>query len=245
MISEALLFSDTMTANRKIKDLKELQRTLPYTFKDENILVLALTHKSYAHERKGQVRDNERLEFLGDAVLDLSVSHLIMERFPDLSEGEMSKLRASVVNEGFLASLAEEIGLKKHLLLGHGEELSGGRNKPSILADSFEAVMAAIYMDGGFDAAFRTISLHFSKLLSKTDLYRDYKTRLQEFTQERLKCMPVYNLKSATGPDHARVFEVELYINNELCGTGKGKSKKEAEQEAARETLGNLVRRET
>jgi ribonuclease III len=224
----------------EIKNMEELQKHLRYTFREEALLLQALTHKSYAHEKKGGLKDNERLEFLGDAVLDLSISHLIMETFPDLSEGEMSKLRASLVNESSLAAMAEKIGLNRHLLLGHGEERSGGRKKSSILADSFEAVMAAVYMDGGFDAAFKTVFRHFSKLLSKADLYRDYKTRLQEFTQERMKCMPDYSLKSTTGPDHARVFEVELQIKGKLYGTGKGKTKKEAEQEAAREAMEKL-----
>jgi len=232
-----------MAANSEIPDLKELQKTLSYEFKNEAILAQALTHKSYANEKKGIIKDNERLEFLGDAVLDLSISHLIMERFPDLSEGDMSKLRASLVNENYLAVMAEEFELSQYLLLGRGEELSGGRNKPSILADSFEAVIAAIYLDGGFDAAFKTVSRHFSRLLSKTDLYTDYKTRLQELTQERLKCMPVYSLKGASGPDHARSFEVELHIEGKLYGTGKGKTKKEAEQEAAKEALGNIAKR--
>lgn len=231
-----------MDTQLKSTQLKELQKRLHYNFKDEEILIQAITHKSYANERKGLLKDNERLEFLGDAVLDLSISHIIMEKFPDLSEGEMSKLRASVVNEGTLAILAKEIGLHEYLLLGHGEERSGGRSKPSILADSFEAVIAAVYLDGGFEEAFRIVTGQFSKLLSKTDLYRDYKTRLQEFTQERLKCMPAYNLKSTSGPDHARVFEVELLIEGKLYGTGKGKTKKEAEQEAAREALENLVK---
>ncbi|MBI4746670.1 MAG: ribonuclease III [Deltaproteobacteria bacterium] len=226
-------------------NFKELQEKLSYDFKDQQILAQALTHKSYANEKKGIIKDNERLEFLGDAVLDLSISHLIMEGFPDLSEGDMSKLRASVVNENYLAVMAEEFELNQYLLLGHGEELSGGRNKPSILADSFEAVIAAIYLDGGFDAAFKTVSRHFSRLLSKTDLYTDYKTRLQEFTQERLKCMPVYRLKGASGPYHARIFEVELEIDGKLYGTGKGKTKKEAEQKAAKEALEKLVRRKT
>lgn len=230
-----------MDTQLKSTQLKELQKRLHYNFKDEEILIQAITHKSYANERKGLLKDNERLEFLGDAVLDLSISHIIMEKFPDLSEGEMSKLRASVVNEGTLAILAKEIGLDEYLLLGHGEERSGGRSKPSILADSFEAVMAAIYLDGGFDSAFKTVSRHFYRLLSKTDLYRDYKTRLQELTQERLRCTPVYSLKSASGPDHARVFEVELQIEGRLYGTGKGKTKKEAEQEAAREALERLM----
>ena len=234
-----------MALNREANDLKGLQKVLSYTFRDEGILLQALTHKSYANEKKGLLKDNERLEFLGDAVLDLSISHLIMENFPDLSEGEMSKLRASVVNEGFLAAISEGIGLHKYLLLGRGEELSGGRDKPSILADSFEAVIAAIYLDGGFDAAFKAVSRHFSKLLSKTDLYADYKTRLQELTQERLKCMPVYAMKSMSGPDHERIFEVELHIEGKLYGTGKGKTKKEAEQEAAKEALERLVRRES
>lgn len=231
-----------MDTQLKSTQLKELQKRLHYNFKDEEILIQAITHKSYANERKGLLKDNERLEFLGDAVLDLSISHIIMEKFPDLSEGEMSKLRASVVNEGTLAILAKEIGLHEYLLLGHGEERSGGRSKPSILADSFEAVIAAVYLDGGFEEAFRIVTGQFSKLLSKTDLYRDYKTRLQEFTQERLKCMPAYNLKSTSGPDHARVYEVELLIEGKLYGTGKGKTKKEAEQEAAREALENLVK---
>lgn len=234
-----------MNLKRETNDLKAIQKVLSYTFKNEGPLLQALTHKSYANEKKGPLTDNERLEFLGDAVLDLAISHLIMEKFPNLSEGEMSKLRASVVNESSLAAMAKGVGLDQYLLLGRGEELSGGRKKPSILADSFEAVIAAIYMDGGFEEAFRIVSGHFSRLLSKTDLYIDYKTRLQELTQERLRCMPVYNLKSTSGPDHARMFEVELQIEGKLYGTGSGKTKKEAEQEAAREALERLVRRES
>jgi len=226
-----------MSAESRKSDQKELQKAIAYFFRDEGILSQALTHKSYANEKKGMQKDNERLEFLGDAVLDLSISHIIMERFPDLSEGEMSKLRASMVNESSLALLAEGIGLHQHLLLGHGEEVSGGRKKLSILADAFEAVIAAIYLDGGFEAAFKTVTGLFSKLISKGGLYVDYKTRLQELTQERLKWVPSYSLKSSSGPDHARVFEVELYIEGRLYGTGKGKSKKEAEQEAAKEAL--------
>lgn len=230
-----------MPTEKSHDDITGLQSKLSHIFKDEGLLLQALTHKSYANEKKGMQKDNERLEFLGDAVLDLSISHIIMERFPDLSEGEMSKLRASMVNESSLALLAEGLELHQYLLLGHGEEVSGGRRKPSILADAFEAVIAAIYLDGGFDAAFKTVYIHFSKLLSKSGIYADYKTRLQELTQERFKCMPSYSLKNATGPDHARVFEVELSIDGKLCGTGKGKSKKEAEQEAAKEALGKLL----
>lgn len=229
-----------MPTKKSQVDFKELQGKLSHIFKDEGLLLQALTHKSYANEKKGIIKDNERLEFLGDAVLDLSISHLIMERFPDLPEGEMSKLRASVVNEISLAALAEEIGLQQYILLGRGEERSSGRRKPSILADALEAVIAAIYLDGGFDAAFKTVSSLFSKLLSMTGQYADFKTRLQEMTQERLKCMPVYTLKGASGPDHARSFEVELHIEGKLSGTGKGRTKKEAEQEAAKEALGKI-----
>lgn len=223
--------------------LKELQKKLGYNFKDEGLLLQAVTHKSYAHEKKGTFKDNEKLEFLGDAVLDLSVSHLIMEGFPDLSEGEMSKLRASVVNEQSLAALSEEMGLHQYLLLGHGEELSGGRKKPSILADAFEAIMAAIYLDGSFDESFKVVSNQFSRLLSSTDLYKDYKTMLQELTQEKLKCTPVYKLKGTSGPDHARSFEAGVYIDGKLSGSGIGKSKKEAEQGAARVALENLLKK--
>lgn len=219
------------------QELQELQNKLSYSFKNDGVLVQALTHKSYVNERKDGAKDNERLEFLGDAVLDLTVSHLIMEKYPDLSEGEMSKLRASMVNEGSLAALAEDIGLYNYIRLGHGEELTGGRKKTSILADSFEAVMAAIYLDGGFDDAFKAASGQFSKLLSSADLYKDYKTMLQELTQENLKCTPVYKLKGTSGPDHARFFEVELFIEDNLSGTGTGRTKKEAEQAAAKIAL--------
>lgn len=229
-----------MSAPVNQNNIVELQGNMSYVFRDKTLLLQALTHKSYANEKKGKLIDNERLEFLGDAVLDLVISHLIMEKFSSLPEGEMSKLRASLVNEASLAVMAEELGLSKYLSLGHGEELSGGRNKPSILADSFEAVIAAVYLDGGFDEAFRIVSSQFSKFLTKTDLYIDYKTRLQELTQERLKCMPEYKLTSASGPDHARTFEVELKIGGNLHGAGKGKTKKEAEQKAAKEALEKL-----
>jgi ribonuclease-3 len=223
--------------------LANIQQRLSFTFKDEALLERALTHKSYANENK-TASHNERLEFLGDAVLGLVVSEYLMNICPDSNEGDLSRLRAAVVSEPALASVAREIGLGDFLLLGKGEDQSGGRNKDSLLADCLEALIAAIYLDAGKDAAEAFVIRIFEGVITKTcalDKSLDYKTGLQEICQDRLKQLPEYRVVSETGPDHQKEFEVEVWITGELAGRGKGKSKKEAEQGAAREALAMLA----
>lgn len=223
---------------------KELERKLGVVLKDHDLLKRALTHKSYANEYKlGAQAHNERLEFLGDAVLEVCVSHLLMERFPNDPEGELSKLRAAVVNETELARLARELDLGHYLYIGRGEEQTGGREKPSLLSNTFEAILGAIYLDRGFARAFQFVRKHYRTSIeevSETGFAQDYKTRLQEAVQAVFKTIPQYKLIRSFGPDHAKIFEVQLLINEEAYGSGTGSSKKQAEQEAAREALAKL-----
>lgn len=205
------------------------------------IALTALTHKSYMNEhREESAQDNERLEFLGDAVVDLAVSHRLMERFPAATEGELSKLRALIVNEEGLARIARRLPLGPLLLLGRGEELTGGRDKSSVLADALEAVIGAVYLAEGFAAVMALVDVHFAEALEGVAEGRsgyDYKTQLQEDVQTRLKLSPRYRVVSEEGPDHEKVFEVEVSIGSELYARGRGRNKKEAEQAAARATL--------
>jgi ribonuclease-3 len=209
----------------------------------------ALTHKSYVNEHKDAgLQDNERLEFLGDAVVDLAISHRLMERFPVASEGELSKLRALIVNEEGLARIARRLSLGELLLLGRGEELTGGRDKSSVLADALEAVIGAVYLGSGLAGVLALIDLHFSEALEGVALGRsglDYKTKLQEDIQTRMKVSPRYRVVSEAGPDHEKTFEVEVSIGTDLYARATGKSKKEAEQAAARATLEMLQKGDT
>ena len=219
------------------QDLPGLEKSLGYAFRDRRFLRDALIHKSYANEHRLSVASsNERLEFLGDAVLGLVVSHAIMDLFPAYAEGELSKLRASVVNESNLSRLARRIKLGDHLFLGRGEARSGGREKASILADAYEAVLAAIYLDGGLPAAEMVVKDHFQAVFKKieADGYdRDFKTLLQEACQARFKATPEYRLVEARGPDHQKEFTVSLAIGGSVVSEGKGRTKKQAEQRAA------------
>ena len=220
--------------------LRDLEEDLGYLFEDIAVLDRALTHKSYANERGDGVAHNERLEFLGDAVLDLVVSHMLHDVRPALSEGDMSKIRAHLVNEESLGKVARSFGLGQYLVLGRGEERTGGCDKASILADAFEALVAAIYQDGGFDLAFSFVEGVFHPVIEESGagaLERDYKTRLQEYCQARYCQAPVYRLVGESGPDHEKSFEVEIWIGNRSLGRGRGRSKKEAEQGAAQDAL--------
>ena len=225
---------------------EELSRKLDYEFKRPELLAEALRHASYVNEvGDPELRDNERLEFLGDAVLDLAVSHLLMEVFRDAKEGLLSKWRASVVNERVLFELAKEMELGSYLVLGKGEEMSGGREKPSILADTFEALLGAVYQDGGFEPAKEIVrSLLFPNIeqLEEIGPVEDFKSLLQEFTQETYRKRPDYVLLSETGPAHNKTFRVSLSIQGRKVAEGEGKSKKEAEQRAAREAFLCLTR---
>ncbi|MDO8494475.1 MAG: ribonuclease III [Deltaproteobacteria bacterium] len=230
----------TMTKEEKTA-LKIFEKKLGYAFKKIAFLKQALTHKSYTNEMKLSPQDhNERLEFLGDAVLELSVSHLLVENYPDAPEGDLSKWRAAIVNESKLAELAGKIDLGKHLFLGKGEDLSGGREKPSLVSDAFEAVLGAIFIDRGFKKATAVVEKHFSKIVAEIGeegFAKDYKTRFQEMVQSKFRTVPRYELVNTVGPDHKKTFEVNLYVGNELVGVGKGMTKKGAEQDAAQNAL--------
>ncbi len=228
----------------RIKYLKELEAILSYTFSRTQLLDKALTHRSFINENQTlDLKDNERLEFLGDAVLDLCISDMLMREFPDYTEGQLSKIRASIVNETTLAEMARDFRLGEFLLLGKGEELSGGRTKSSILSNAFEAVIAAIYLDGGFDRTLGFIKNLFQPYMEKwmqSPIYKDYKTFLQEFSQNRFKVVPRYQLIHESGPDHDKIFHIKLTITDELTATGIGKNKKDAEQQAAKKAIEEL-----
>lgn len=230
---------------REHGSLHELESAIGYRFREPRLLETALTHRSYMNEHPDEeATSNERLEFLGDAVLDLAISHLLMETHPDEPEGVLSKWRAALVNEKSLAQKAQSLGLGDYLLLGRGEERTDGRNKPSLLADAYEALLAAIYLDGDFSEAFKVIYRQF-----QSDVVRkpwevtseDFKTQLQEYTQSVLKVTPRYVLIGEEGPDHDKVFHVQLDLGGGRKSVGRGKSKKEAEQWAAREMLERVL----
>jgi ribonuclease III len=215
----------------------DLEVSLGYRFNNIARLTDALRHSSFVNEQpQMNISSNERLEFLGDAVLNLAVSHLLMQRDPTLTEGELSRTRAHLVNEAQLASIAREIGLGLHLLLGKGEVQTDGREKNSILADATEAVIAAIYLDGGFDAAFSFVENQFHDRLRTANQAiheTDYKSRLQERVQSAHHEVPRYQVVESRGPDHDKTFRVRVTITG-ISAEGEGKSKKLAEQEAAR-----------
>ena len=233
----------------RLRALRELEEQLGYHFEEIGLLDNALTHRSFANENPSlPCGDNERLEFLGDAVLELAVSDTLMKKFPDYTEGQLSKLRASVVNEQPLAELARRFRIGEFLLLGRGEETSGGRTKPSLLANAFESVLAAMYLDGGFDRTAAIIRRLFEPLIEEgviTVVYRDYKTAVQEIIQTRFREAPRYLLVSETGPDHDKCFETSLVIGERMIATGKGKNKKEAEQQAARMAMEEIRKNDT
>jgi ribonuclease III len=223
---------------------ESLQTALGYRFQDQVLLDEALTHKSYVNEQKGiACRDNERLEFLGDAVLSLVISEYLAACLPDSTEGALSKLKAQLVSESSLERVARRLQLGGYLKLGRGEELSHGREKASLLADAVEAVLAAVFLDGGFDAS-RRVTLHiFAAEVSQIGVRvhqpgaEDYKTQFQEWCQKRFDTLPHYATIRESGPDHDKRFDVELTIQGEVVGAGSGRSKKEAEQQAAKQAL--------
>ena len=214
--------------------LNLLEQKINYTFNDISLLQISLQHRSYVNENAHLgLQDNERMEFLGDAVLNLVIGDLLMHKFPKVNEGDLSRMRATLVNETQLAVVARQLDLQPHLLLGKGEIHTKGREKQSILADTIEALIAAVYQDGGFAKAFKFVEFLFSKLL--THIYNnDYKSKLQELVQGVYKETPVYNVIHENGPDHKKHFQVELIIGSIFSSHGSGKSKKSAEQDAAR-----------
>ena len=217
-------------------DYEALEAILGYTFRDRSRLEIALRHTSWANEHAREPGgDNERLEYLGDAVLDLVVGHRLMERFPDLREGQLSVTRAQVVSEAGLAEVGGRLGLGEWIKLGKGEEKSGGRAKPSILADAFEAVVAAVYLDGGFQAAWDLIGRVLHERIDNVEPtgFYDFKTRFQEMALARLKQQPTYRVIAEAGPDHDKRFMVAVVLAGNEWARAEGRSKKEAEQHAA------------
>ena len=220
---------------------KELQGRIRYHFQDTDLLSNALKHRSYVYAHQGHgIDSNERMEFLGDAVLDLAISHILMELFQDAEEGDLSKFRAMVVDEAGLYRVARGLGLAKYLLLGKGEEQNCGREKPSILANATEALIGALYLDAGFEGTMEIIRKLFAPFLetiSTGEMDHDFKSLLQEYTQQVYHALPSYRLFNESGPSHDKTFEVALALNGKVLAYGKGKSKKEAEQMAAKEAF--------
>jgi ribonuclease III len=225
-------------------DPQQLQQRLSYRFEDPRLLEESLNHSSFVHEQsRPDLQSNERLEFLGDAVLNLAAGHLLMARFPDVAEGYLSRMRAHLVNEAQVARLARRLDLGRFIRLGKGEAMSGGHQKRSILADAYEALIAAVYLDGGYQEAFCILESHLAPLVERMaapDTNYDYKSRLQEVVQQEQGRVPEYRMVGDEGPDHDKTFRVEVRVAD-LCESGLGKSKKMAEQDAARKALDRLL----
>lgn len=226
---------------------ERLEKAINYKFNDPQLPQQALTHKSFANEQSEINLHNERLEFLGDAVLELAVSEWVYRRFPDIPEGGLTRIRSEVVCEAGLAEVARKIDIGEGLLLGKGEERSGGREKSSLLSDALEALLGAVFCDGGFSAACKVVEALFADMIDKTARSRygtDYKTCLQERLQAGYGKLPEYHLVQVAGPDHDRVFSMEVRFDGKLLGNGRGPSKKRAEQQAAAAALDHsLVRK--
>jgi ribonuclease III len=234
--------SESLPTPPKLKEesqLSLLQKDLGYSFSDVTLLVRALTHVSY--NREGSAGHNEVPEFLGDAVLDLAISDLLIRSFPERSEGDLSKMRAALVNSTVLAEKGASLNLGPLLRLGKGEERSGGRKKASILAGAFEALLGAVYRDGGYEAARSLVDRYFAGDIKKRRLgLQDYKTRLQEISQMLFHAPPIYRLVSESGPDHEKCFVTEIAVGGKILGLGQGKTKKQSEQQAAKKALYEL-----
>ncbi len=222
-------------SGRADEALAALEERLGYRFDDGDLLRQALVHPSLVPESGG---DNQRLEFLGDAVLGLIIGERLMRQLPDFDEGELSRLRAALVSADSLARLAADLGLGERILLGKGEEKTGGRAKTSILAACYEAIVGAIFLDGGYDAACRAVACHFGgDLRARAQRYTDYKSALQELTQARYGAAPEYRTVDVSGPDHDRRYRIEVVIDGVVCGVAEGASRKKAEQRAARKAI--------
>lgn len=229
-----------MTVNTDLVD--QLKNELGLPWNDSDNLVRALTHSSYAHENKHPSLDhNQRLEFLGDAVLELAVSDFLYKNYPDYPEGTLTKIRAGIVCEPSLASVAREMDLGRYLLMGKGEERSGGRQRPSILADAMEALIGAIYLDQGLQKAYDFIVKKLDRVIRQVvmsgGLNTDYKTQLQELVQKNSENTLGYHIIEEYGPDHSKTFVAGVSFRGKLCGSGSGRTKKEAEQAAAKDAL--------
>ncbi len=224
-----------------IKNMSELEEKIDYSFKNKKNILLAMTHSSFANENRNvNLKSNERLEFLGDAVLNIVVSEIIYLRYTNLAEGEMTKVRASIVCEASLMKCANNIQIGKFLMLGRGEEITGGRTRTSILSDAFEALIGAIYLDGGMKNAKMFIQTQMKQLIEdsvKGIIFMDFKTQLQEIVQKDGEKKITYEIIDEKGPDHEKIFIAQVKIADKVMGKGNGKSKKEAEQAAARSAL--------
>ncbi len=227
------------------KNIKSVEEKLGYTFKRLDYLSRALTHSSYANEnKKERIKNNERLEFLGDSVLGMIVSEYLFTHYSNLEEGQLTKMRARIVCEASLSEAARQLDLGPHMFFGRGEELTGGRERTSILSDAFEAVVAAIYLDGGFDAATHFVLTHLKPLMENAAqgrIFTDYKTKLQEVIQVKKGNRIRYEVFKEEGPDHSKMFFTRVKLNEDIIGVGIGRSKKEAEQMAAKEGLEKLT----
>lgn len=222
--------------------LHNFEQKVQFNFNDLKLLEEALTHSSFSNEEKNLSSNYEKMEFIGDAVLELAITDLLMVKYRDKSEGQLSKARSLIVNETVLASIARELKLGDFVRLGKGELSTGGNNKDSILSSALEAVIGAVYRDSGFEKAYNLISRLFSKAIKKVfteEFNKDYKTRLQEFAQSKFKQIPVYEVINIDGPPHCRNFEIEVRAGG-MVSTGKGNSKKQAEQDAAQGILQKL-----
>ncbi len=222
-----------------MSNLEDFEKVINYKFKNRDLLFEALSHSSFANESKHRYRSNERLEFLGDSVLSIVVSDYLFEHFTDIPEGELTKTRATLVCEKALHHFGSQINLGQYIMLGKGEELAGGRERPSIIADAFEAVIAAIYLDGGMEAAKRHILRFMPEDVQAAvaAAYDDYKTILQEIIQKNPEEHVEYRLAAESGPDHNKLFTIHVMLNSNVIGEGTAHSKKSAEQLAAREAL--------
>lgn len=219
------------------EELKELENKIGYEFKEKVLLLQALTHSSFSNEQKiNRYKNYERLEFLGDAVLELLSSRFFFETYPEMSEGQMTRMRSSMVCEPALAFCARDLSLGKYILLGKGEEATGGRGRDSIISDVMEAVIGAIYLDGGIEEADKFVKKYILSDLENKQLFYDSKTILQERVQKTGRTI-VYELVSETGPDHDKTFTVEAIIDGKTAGKGQGRNKKTAEQQAAYQVL--------
>lgn len=231
-----------MKIENVVSNFDMLEEIIGYKYQKIDKLVNALTHSSFINEKNKSLKSNERYEFLGDSILNIAVSEYIFTNRPNLSEGEMTKARASIVCEASLAKCANSISLGKYLLLGKGEELTGGRSRPSILADAFEAVICSIYLDGGMENAKKFIYDNLKQIINdvlKGASFIDYKTKLQETIQKKSDVKLVYEVLEEKGPDHNKFFTVQVKFGEKTLGIGDGRSKKEAEQNAARIALEN------
>jgi ribonuclease-3 len=236
--------SHTASSPQEGEIVAKLQNELKIEFKDPSLLLTALKHRSYLNvSNEDRVSSNERLEFLGDAVLDLVVTHYLYDKFPKRTEGQLSKIKSILISKPVLAEISHNLFLGKYVLINKGEEKTGGRQRQSILADCYEAIIGAIYLDQGLiiaDEFIKKFLLSKFKLIMQRELYQNYKSILLEYSQSELAVLPEYRILNETGPDHDKRFKISVYLKGKKVGTGEGKSKKTAEQEAAKTAIENL-----